>query len=367
MTIKTGILHAHNGKQIGVASLNNPRALNALTLEMVRQLDQQLIAWQDDPSIACILLRGEGERAFCAGGDVRALRQGLLAEPNIQPNPYACRYLSEEYRLNYRIHQYPKPLLVWGQGIVMGGGMGLLAGASQRILTPGSRVAMPEVSIGLFPDVGGSWFLNRIPDGIGRFLALTGAVLNATDAVYCGLADHILPDDSLDALLHQLQQLPWSGEAQQDQARINDCLQSMCCPAGTSQLQPQLPMIQQWLQLADPAVMRLAVQADTVTDPWLHRAWQTLRKGCPASAVLSWVLLQRCQTCSLADCLRTELTLAVNFCASGDLIEGVRAQLIDKDNQPVWPTVWQSITPDWIDQQFISPWSIDPHPLADLT
>ncbi|MDE1712113.1 enoyl-CoA hydratase/isomerase family protein (plasmid) [Chromobacterium amazonense] len=134
------------------------------------------------------MLRGAGERAFCAGGDVRSLRDKLISEPHY-PNPHAVAFFTEEYTLDYRIHRYPKPLIVWGGGIVMGGGLGLMAGASHRVATPATRIAMPEITIGLYPDVGGSWFLQRMPAHLGLFLALTGAPLNAHDALIANLAD----------------------------------------------------------------------------------------------------------------------------------------------------------------------------------
>ena len=154
-----------HGQRIGVATLAAEQSLNALSLPMIEALHARLGAWADDPEIACVVLRGAGKKAFCAGGDVRQLVEACRQYPGEVP-PLAARFFADEYRLDYRLHTYPKPLLCWGHGYVMGGGIGLLQGAAVRIVTPGSRLSMPEISIGLYPDVGAGWFLPRLP---GRF------------------------------------------------------------------------------------------------------------------------------------------------------------------------------------------------------
>ncbi|RZL89786.1 MAG: enoyl-CoA hydratase/isomerase family protein, partial [Variovorax sp.] len=180
------------GRHFGVATLNAPASLNALSVDMVRLLTPRLREWAADDDIVGVVLDAAGEKAFCAGGDLRALYQTLL-DCKDRRNAYAERFFGEEYELDHLIHTYPKPFLGWGHGIVMGGGVGLLAGASHRVVTEGSRVAMPEVAIGLYPDVGGSWFLRRMPGRTGLFLAFTAAPLNAADAIFCGLADVLVP------------------------------------------------------------------------------------------------------------------------------------------------------------------------------
>src|SRR5690606_38353217 len=195
-------LSSGNGYRIGVVTLNVPKTLNSLTAEMVDLLLPQLRAWQTDPKIACVLLRGSGDRALCAGGDVVELRNSSLARDG-----KAEAFFEREYRLDYLIHTYRKPILVWGHGVVMGGGLGLLAGASHRVVTAQTRLAMPEVTIGLFPDVGGSWFLPHVPGRTGLFLALTGASINASDTLFLGLADRFLDHAQWPQLLEKLQAL----------------------------------------------------------------------------------------------------------------------------------------------------------------
>ncbi|NNC55605.1 MAG: enoyl-CoA hydratase/isomerase family protein, partial [Pseudomonadales bacterium] len=193
-------LPAGSDKKIGHATLNSPASLNSLTTEMVELLLAKLLQWAQDSRLACVVISGAGDKAFCAGGDVQALRNSAIAKPG-GPCLEAETFFAREYRLDYTIHTFNKPLLVWGNGIVMGGGLGILAGASHRVVTETSRFAMPEVTIGLYPDVGGSHFLNLMPGETGRFLALTGASFNAADALYTGLADYFLQRDQFPALL----------------------------------------------------------------------------------------------------------------------------------------------------------------------
>jgi enoyl-CoA hydratase/carnithine racemase len=191
-------LVAGNGARIGVTRLNAERSLNALSLEMIDLLAQRLAFWAADPGIAIVVLEGTGDKAFSAGADLHIMHATMIAHhasperDYIRANPYAAAFFGREYRLDYLIHTYPKPVLCWGHGIVMGGGVGLMSGASHRVLTHESRVAMPEITIGLFPDVGGSWLLERMPGATGLFLALTGARLQASDALFVKLADYCI-------------------------------------------------------------------------------------------------------------------------------------------------------------------------------
>ncbi|MDO8695935.1 MAG: enoyl-CoA hydratase/isomerase family protein, partial [Pseudomonas sp.] len=206
-------LHGQHGARIGVATLDATASLNALTLPMIEALSAKLTAWATEPSIVCVVLRGNGEKAFCAGGDVLDLVTACRAQPGQVPD-LARRFFADEYRLDHLIHRYPKPLLCWAHGYVMGGGMGLMQGAGVRIVTPSSRLAMPEISIGLYPDVGGSWFLARLPGKLGLFLGLTGAHINGRDALDLDLADRLLLDEQQDELLAGLQQLNWQEQSE---------------------------------------------------------------------------------------------------------------------------------------------------------
>ena len=361
---------AKNGKKIGIATLNAEKSLNALSLDMIRLLSRRLAAWRDDPALACVVLNGAGDKAFCAGGDVRALRNALVSDVRPAPHPVAETYFAEEYALDYAIHTYPKPILLWGNGIVMGGGLGLMAGASHRVVTETSRIAMPEITIGLYPDVGGSWFLNRMPGRTGLFLALTGASINAADAQWIGLADFAVRADDKLALCAGLLDIDWQGDAA-DHGRLSQRLREFAArgrdamPAG--QVEAHFEVIQ-WLtdvdSLAEFAARLAGHRSD---DPWLHRAAKSFAVGSPTSAALSWELRRRARHLSLAEVFRLELGLSVQCCAHPDFVEGVRALLVDKDNAPAWtPAMLAAVTPAWLDDHFVSPWPAAQHPLAGL-
>ncbi len=363
---------AANGRRIGFAQLNAEKSLNALSLDMIRLLDPQLRRWADDPAIACVVLHGAGEKALCAGGDVRSLRKAIVEYQGAPPNPGALAFFSEEYRLDHRIHTYPKPVLVWGGGIVMGGGLGLLAGASHRVVTETSRIAMPEIGIGLFPDVGGSWFLRRMPGAMGLFVALTGVPLNAHDALEAGLANHFLRAADRDSLFEELLTLDWQDSSAGNRLLLSRLLNGHSGKAAEllpeSNLRKQAAAIESLCvgnSLAG-VVQRIATYAGE--DAWIRRGAATLAAGSPTTMALVWELRRRAATLSLAEVFRLELIVALQCCAHPDFAEGVRALLIDKDNKPQWqPATLDAVTPAWIDAHFAAPaWPQGAHPLADL-
>lgn len=354
------------GQRIATALLNSERTLNALTLDMIRLLAERLTRWQHDPDIALIVLAGSGDKAFCAGGDIRALRRQLVEEPEPCPHPFATVYFTEEYALDYLIHACTKPVLVWGDGIVMGGGLGLLAGASHRVVTETTRMAMPEINIGLYPDVGGSWFLNRMPGRIGLFLGLTGAPLNAADCRYVDLADYAIAREHQLAIMAQLAATRWSEQPADNHVRLSELLAGFAArsvdimPAG--RLQAHFDRIQELTDAATlPALAaRFATARDDV-DVWLREAVRGFAAGCPATAALTWEIRHRARHLSLAEVFRMELVLSVRCCSMGNFTEGVRARMVDKDNAPRWqPATLEDIRPDWLEQHFTSPWAESP-------
>lgn len=355
-----------SGHRVGVATLNAERSLNALTLDMIHLLDARLSIWERDAGIAAVVLAGAGSRAFCAGGDVRAVREAILAG-GTYPNPAIARFFTDEYRLDYRIHRYPKPIVVWGGGIVMGGGLGLMAGASHRVATPTTRIAMPEITIGLYPDVAGSWFLQRMPARLGLFLGLTGAPLNAHDALIANLADHVLPDDGYDTLLARLADARWSDDAAANHPQMSALLDALECPTlPDSQVAHHLLAVHRLMNRGSLIDVRRAMAEARFTDPWLANAAQGLADGSPSSAAVTWEIFRRARHLSLAQVLRMELVLSVNFCAHPDFPEGVRALLVDKDRQPRWSRRPEDVDQAWVDAHFRSPWSEAEHPLAGL-
>ncbi|WP_148253863.1 enoyl-CoA hydratase/isomerase family protein [Aidingimonas lacisalsi] len=354
-----------SGGRIGIATLNAPRSLNALSLAMIDALTAKLDAWASDDRIVAVWLEGDGDKAFCAGGDIVALYQSIQGDKDATAT-FATRYFTAEYHLDYRIHRYPKPLLVWGDGIVMGGGLGLMAGASQRLVTQTSVLAMPEISIGLYPDVAASWFFNRMPPGIGAYLALTGAQLNARDALDLGLADRFIPRESHAALMHALLGANYhDGAFAAVMSILDDFDDRSSVPAA--RVWPLRDHLQRLAGTADDLEATRRILSDSSNDEWLRANRDRLSVGCPLTARLSWHMLNRHRHASLADIFRDELNLSVQCCLRGDLGEGVRALLIDKDKQPRWSHKHVSEVSDAHVEAMLQPlWSAAAHPLKSL-
>ncbi|MDE2421052.1 MAG: enoyl-CoA hydratase/isomerase family protein [Gammaproteobacteria bacterium] len=370
-----GTLTADNGRRIGMITLNAEKTLNALSLDMIDLITEQLEAWATDEDLAIVILQAAGDKAFCAGGDLQNLYQSMLIhhdspeKDDIRANPYARDFFDREYRLDYFIHTYPKPILCWGHGIVMGGGIGLMAGASHRVVTEKSRLAMPEIAIGLFPDVGGSYFLNRMPGKLGLFLALTGAMINTADAKFAQLADYAIAQVDKSKVLDELLRQPW-GTTHDENSQLLDIV--------LRRSEIKLEVVQGPLQVHFEAINELCnkndltqvVQAIITLDPeeaWLKKAVAALKAGSPSSAHLANLLLNQTVNLPLADVFRLEYIAALHCAARPDFAEGIRALLIDKDLKPEWqPATHAKITPKWVNGFIESPWSIEGHPLADL-
>lgn len=363
-------LSCENGKLIGVATLNSEKSLNALSLPMVELLLPQMQAWKDNNDIAMVVLQGAGDKAFCAGGDIRDLYHSMKDAPGTF-QPYVTEFFTKEYTLDYLIHTFDKPVLVWGNGIVMGGGLGLMAGASHRVVTGTSRIAMPEMAIGLYPDVGGSWFLNRMPDGCGLFLGLTGASINAADAKHIDLADYFIPHDQRQKVLDALLSIRFGNTVALNHQKLTDVLLHM-----ESQTLHQQPLSQIRLHQHSISALRstdslsaaishiLAIPGE---DSWLSKAKASLQYGSPITAHIVYRLLQLGQSKILADSFRLELGLSVQCGKLGEFTEGVRALLIDKDQKPTWQYATVDAVPEAvINALFDSPWPADAHPLAAL-
>lgn len=361
-----------DGRRIGIATLHAPKTLNGLSLTMASLLDAQLRAWADDDAIAVVVLQGAGDKAFCAGGDLHGLYRSMVdyrdaGGGEITRNAYASEFFSTEYRLDYRIHTYAKPILCWGHGIVMGGGIGLMAGASHRVVTERSKLAFPEITVGLYPDVGGSWLLSRVPDRGGMFLALTGAPLGAGDAIHAGLADHFIPENARPEVMNALSNANWSSSASANHDTLTALLRSIEQPVSPGPLQGHAALIREVCgneRLDDIVGAIDAIQDD---DTWLQNARTALLDGAPGSARLGFELQRRASTLSLADTFRLEYIVSLHCAAHGDFAEGIRALLIDKDRQPRWnPATLAEATSSWAESFFNAPFSAEAHPLADL-
>ncbi|MFL1493585.1 enoyl-CoA hydratase/isomerase family protein [Pseudomonas antarctica] len=316
---------------IGHLTLNRPAGLNAITLDMVRSLTAHLQAWAHDPQVYAVVLRGTGEKAFCAGGDIRSLYDSFKNGDTLHED-----FFVEEYALDLVIHHYRKPVVALMDGFVLGGGMGLVQGADLRVVTERSRLAMPEVAIGYFPDVGGSYFLPRIPGELGIYLGVTGVQIRAADALYCGLADWYIGSAKLAELDHKFDRLQWQDSPLKD-------LQGLLAKLAVQQL-PDAPLaalrpaIDHFFALPDVPSIVEQLQQVTVADSheWALNTANLMQTRSPLAMAVSLEMLRRGRRLPLEQCFALELHLDRQWFERGDLIEGVRALIIDKDKSPRW-------------------------------
>ena len=354
------------GRVIGRATLNAPRSLNALSLEMIQALDARVAAWQARDEVVAIWLEGAGGKAFSAGGDVVALYRSTVKHAGQAGNPEAEQYFAEEYRLDYRLHTSRTPVICWADGVVMGGGMGLMQGSQFRLVTPRSRLAMPEITIGLFPDVGASWFLNRLPGRTGLFLGLTGVHLNARDALDLGLADRFMDADP-EQVLQALAAGRYEDDGDANRALLYGRLRELsAAPTGLeAPVSAHRDTIEQLCDGATVGEVVARILDHKQCDGWLDKARKTLAAGCPQTLHLVWQQLHRARHLSLAEVFRMEWCVAVQCCLHPDFREGVRALLIDKDGSPRFRhRSVDEVSADYIDGFFRCP--ADVHPLAGL-
>jgi enoyl-CoA hydratase len=321
MTGEPEVLFEERGRA-GVITLNRPRALNALTLSMIRKIHSRLLIWADNRRIERVVIRGAGERAFCAGGDIRVLRDWGLAG-----NPNAVAFYREEYRLNAFIKHYPKPCVALVNGIVMGGGVGVAVHGSHRICSERTVFAMPETGIGLFPDVGATFFLPRLPGFLGTYLALTGARLGQSDLEWSGIATHAVPSGSFDSLVDDLA----------EDADLDAAFARHVHSAGKPAFPDLVPVIDRCFGAA--SVQGIVARLNQVTGE--HAAWAaetaaSLQAKSPLSLCIAFRQMFEGRQADFHECLRIEFRIVNRVLNGSDFYEGVRAVIIDKDNRPQW-------------------------------
>lgn len=333
---------------IGHLTLNRPAGLNAVNLEMVRLLDQQLRAWAVDPAIHAVVLRANGEKAFCAGGDIRSLYDSFKRGDTEHET-----FFEEEYALDQYIHAYPKPLLALMDGFVLGGGMGLVQGAALRVITERVRMGMPEVGIGYFPDVGGSYFLSRLPGELGTYMGVTGLPIRAADALHAGLADWCISHEQIAELDRCLDHMSWSIHPQ-------EALRTLVATLGTnrlpgSELKALHQAIDEHFGQHDVAAIRASLAAETRSEfsDWAEETLKVLDSRSPLAMCVTREMLRRGRDLTLAECFALELHLDRQWFAQGDIMEGVRALIIDKDKSPRWnPPTLAEVTPERVQAFF---------------
>jgi enoyl-CoA hydratase len=327
----------------GVIRLNRPKAINAVTLEMFRDVDKALDAFEADPAVAVILLEGAGERGLCAGGDIRALYESSQVKGELGKVLWR-----EEYILNARIAKFAKPYVAFMDGIVMGGGVGLSAHSRHRVVTERTKLAMPEVGLGFFPDVGGTWLLSRSPGEIGTYFGLTGQTMNGPDAVYAGFADAVVPSSKLAALRDVLTKIR-PGTSSSEIELLIDGFATGERSGPVAALQPQ---IDAWFAHDRMEDIVAALQRDGLE--LAQKTLQTLNEKSPRGMVVTLKLLRLARaSASLEQCLVREYRAALEVFVSDDFREGVRAAVIDKDRNPKWsPPRIEDVTPEMIAPYF---------------
>lgn len=335
------VKNTNSGMKIAFATLNSEKTLNSLSMEMIQLLSPQLDLWAHDKEVACVVLQGAGEKAFCAGGDIRALYDAMIQKKIGHDIPEAYKFFEKEYDLDYKIHTYPKPVICLGHGIVMGGGLGLLAGSSHRILSERSMIAMPEISIGLYPDVGASWFLNRMPQRTGLFLGLTGARLNANDGIFVGLGDYILPRQHQNDFLNELVKIPWTLKSTQNHDLLSEtCLKWQQNHKLDTILESEIRKHYDFIQSITSSHSLLDIFDRfanlQVEDKWIVNCKKTFLSGSPTSAAIIFEQLNHTKHFSLKECFEFEYKLTCQFAKHPDFREGIRALIVDKDNSPKW-------------------------------
>ena len=316
---------------VGHLTLNRVAAFNAINLDMVRSIQQQLNDWAADDTVVAVVLRANGDKAFCAGGDIRELYNNAK-----QGNSLNDTFFSEEYALDQYIHAYPKPVIALIDGLVLGGGMGLVQGASFRIVTEKARLGMPEVSIGFFPDVGGSYFLSRLPGEVGTYMGVTGNPVGAADALQVGLADWFLHEEQISELDRCLDNMQWGYSSQE---AIRSLLNTLASKHATgAKLTTVRSAIDQHFAKDSVAeiIASLESETDSTIKQWSEELIAALRTRSPIAMATTLTMLRRARNLSLTDCFRLEYHLGKQWFAKGDFLEGVRSLIIDKDKNPQW-------------------------------
>jgi enoyl-CoA hydratase len=328
---------------LGHIRLNRPKAINALTLDMIHSISAALVSCAQDTEIAAVLVTGEGERGFCAGGDIRALHNHRASGP-----AFGLEFFRGEYRLNAQIAAFPKPYIAIMDGITMGGGVGISAHGSVRIVTERTRLAMPETGIGFFPDIGASWLLSHAPGELGTYLALTGQTIGGADAILAGLADHFVPSDKLTLLLDMLAKLPITTGKKEIITAASNASKQVVAPLST-----HLEEINRLFRFHE--VKEIIAALNHAGTDFARETLKTMVQKSPTGMQVALRLLRlarRSQT--LEECLQREYSACVQVLAGTEFYEGVRAALVDKDRHPKWrPASLDEVTEDVIASYFV--------------
>lgn len=334
---------AGNAGDVGHIILNRPEALNALSIAMIVAMYEQLKFWAIDPDIKAIIISGNGERAFCAGGDIRySYEQHQLGRTD------SNLYFWHEYRLNHLIYHYKKPYIAFMHGITMGGGVGISVHGSHRIAAENLVFAMPETGIGFFPDVGTTHVLPRLLNNIGYYLGLTGERINANDTCVLGISNAVVAATQLEDILRALADVPFGDDPK---GTVSTILANFCQPRGESSLSKQSAIIKQCFD--QPSIEKILQALSAEKTPWADHCLKALASKSPVSLAVTLAALKRGEKLDFDECQRMEYRLASRFLQGHDFFEGVRAAIIDKDRLPKWqPRSLSEVDSTMIDQFF---------------
>ena len=353
----------HITSRTGIITLDRPRVLNSLSLDMIRALTDTLLAWRDDPAIEAVVIGSVTEKALCAGGDIRFFHDAAISNPR-GGSALIEDFFTEEYTLDHLVHTFPKTFVALMDGVVMGGGMGISqAGPLQRVrvVTDKTKMAMPEVNIGLFPDVGGSHFLSRAPGRTGYYLGLTGVTIGAADALYMGLADVAVPQAEMPALKELIEATP----AKDLRSAVEAFAAPFAGEVGSSRVAEHRAAIDRHFSAGSVAAIMASLEKDE--SEFAQAALTAMRRRSPLMMSVTHRMLGRGAQLPYAECLRMERTLVRHVFEHGEVIEGIRALVIDRDMNPRWnpPTIGE-VSEQMVDSFFRPVWPPRVHPLRDL-
>lgn len=388
---------SHDGKhKIGIMTLNSEKTMNAVDLDMVNLIDDVLAKWQEDDDIVAMVMHGAGDKAFCAGGDIRKLYDSMVVQGD-ESLKYADAFFTAEYGKNYRLHRFGKPIIAWGHGFVMGGGLGLFIGSSHKVGTETLKLAWPEIRIGLFPDVAGSYYLSRLPFPLGHWMALTGSQMNAVDCKQVGLINYCLGNSDLPKVIEQLRHQPWQSNKAMNNQYVRDLLKDFeqqgnaSFPASNyddnkADIEALFSHVSSGRHLGSNVVDSGSRHVVSIADNkkllekiadkfinfdsenlWFMQGRDNFYAGCPATAHLIMQQLLLGQNMTLKDVVQWELILALQSVRHPDFAEGIRAMVIDKDFSPCWQHESVADVPlEWIEGLLKPLWSEGEHPFKAL-
>lgn len=360
-----------SGYKLALMTLNVPEAMNAVDLDMVNLIDGQIEQWNQDNSIAAIIMCGAGEKAFCAGGNILKLYDSMINSDEDQRLQYADAFFKGEYAKNYRLHQVTKPLIAWGHGFVMGGGLGLFIAANHRVGSECLKLAWPEVRIGLYPDVAASYYLSRLPYPVGHWMGLSGSHMNTTDSKKLKLIQYAISHTCWQTMIDTLLQQNWSNNRAVNHQHVRAVLNKMDADSvenmPASQLDDIAPDLEYVFSDTDLKSIAARMRQYKTENQWLKQGLDNFEKACPATAHLIMRQIAQGPHMSLREVVSWELTLAYQAVRHPDFCEGIRAMVVDKDYKPVWQHKTVNDVPaEWVKQLTTNPWAKGNHPYSEL-